>query len=122
MDKRIEDRINRTAAIFVHVQECEERPEVVDASIPCEATDFSPHGLRCKTNLSLPVGTGISITIGISNPFTMYILQGVVRWIENRNGEQLVGINLKQGRNEHLYKWIDGFDRNFDQQYIYHVA
>ncbi|MBT3530215.1 MAG: PilZ domain-containing protein [Gammaproteobacteria bacterium] len=122
MEKRIEDRINRTVAIFVHVHECDERPEVVDASIPCEATDFSPHGLRSRTNLALPIGTGISITIGISNPFTMYVLKGVVRWVEDRNGEHIIGVNFEEGRDEHLYKWIDGFERNFDHQYLYKVA
>ncbi len=128
MDERSEGRINRTISIFIHVHECEERPEIVDATIPCHATDFSPHGLKCITNLSLPVGTRISITIGTNNPFTMYILQGVARWIEKRDAVQTIGISFEEGREEgkardpNLQSWIDDFYNNFDQQHIFSAA
>lgn len=114
MERRSETRIEHNLDIFVHVCSCEENPELVGVSIRCEATDFSQHGLRYKSDLLLSTGTLVSITIGIEHPFSMYLLSGVVLWGFELDGKMVMGIHFREGERNELKRWIEAFDSIFE--------
>ena len=110
MDKRSEARIDRNVGIFIHVHTCTDRPEFMGISIPCDAMDFSPHGLRFKSNLLLPPESLIHVTIGIGRPFTVFLLLGEVRWEFEKDGQLMMGVNLFDGERDDLECWAESFD------------
>lgn len=115
IEQRSETRIERNIGIFVHVHSCQEYPDLVGKSIPCEAIDFSPHGVRCKSELLLPPGSLVNITIGIGYPFSMYLLLAEVRWEFEIDGELTMGLELVEGKRDDLKRWVDAFDTIFKE-------
>lgn len=125
VEQRGEQRIERNVGIFVHVEHCATNPEWVGKSIPCEATDFSPHGLRCRSDLEFSTGDIVNVSIGIGAPFAMYLLQGEVRWCQRMNhsdfddlsqqpeGDYAMGLRLQDGARGDLGRWKESFDDNF---------
>ena len=79
MDKRREPRIEHKIRFFVHIHECNDNPDLVGVSIACEAVDFSSHGMQIRTDRELTPKTLLKITIGIGDPFAMYVLRGEIR-------------------------------------------
>ena len=110
MDKRSEARTHRNVGIFVHIHTCKEHPELIGSSIPCDAMDFSPHGLRIKSNLLLPPESLIHVTIGIGRPFRVFLLLGEVRWEFEKDGQLMMGVILFEGQHDDLERWADSFD------------
>ncbi len=114
MDNRAEQRIEHQIRFFVHVHECVEDPDMVGVSIACEALDFSSHGLQLKTDQTLPVKTLLNITIGIGDPFAMYLLRGEVRWAKAAVGEAYMGILLSNEEGTDLDAWVTQFEFLFE--------
>ena len=107
MDKRRESRVEKHIRFFVHVSECDADPELVGTSIACTGVDFSPHGLQLKTEHALPVDTVINITIGIGEPFAMYLLAGEVRWARVTDSGSFMGVLLKDREGTEYSDWVD---------------
>ena len=110
MDKRSEPRMDRDVGIFVHVHTCDEHPELIGKSIPCDAMDFSSHGIRFKSNLLLPPGSLINVTLGVGKPLSVFLLLGEVRWEFEKDGQLMMGVNLFDGEQGDLERWADTFD------------
>jgi PilZ domain len=110
MDKRREPRIEHKIRFFVHVHECGEDPDLVGVSIACEALDFSSHGLQLRTDKELFTGTLLNITIGIGEPFAMYLLRGEIRWIKTEDDEYYMGVMLNEEEGTDLDAWVVHFD------------
>jgi hypothetical protein len=75
-DKRQERRIANGIHFFVHVHECAQDPDLVGESISAEAVDVSAHGLQFHTGDALYSGSLLNVTIGVGDPFAMYLLRG----------------------------------------------
>lgn len=114
MDKRRESRVPNSIRFFVHVHECEAEPDLVGVSIACEAVDFSRHGLQLRADEALPAGTLLNVTIGISDPFMMYLLRGEVRWNRPVDDDiHATGIMLHQTPGTDFEAWEAAFDDTF---------
>ncbi|MFN3239138.1 MAG: PilZ domain-containing protein [Pseudomonadales bacterium] len=113
MDKRIEPRVPHEVKFFVHIQECEEDQELVGLSIECVAVDVSTRGMQFRTDLALPAKTELGITIGIGEPFSMYELYGVVRWVRPDAENNHMGVLLEERPNTDYNRWEADFDRLF---------
>ena len=114
MEKRSEARIEHNIRFFVHVHAADREPDMIGMSLQCDAIDFSAHGMQFSTNAELSAGALINITIGIGEPFAMYLLRGEVRWM--RQGEDdlyLMGVLLQYTEDTDLDKWIADFEENF---------
>ena len=112
-EQRRESRINHEIGIFAQVHTCAEKPELFGLSVPGEATDFSPHGLRFKSKLALPPGALINITIGIGKPLSVFLLLGEVCWEGKIDGHSTIGANLLNGEHSDMQRWVEAFDTNF---------
>lgn len=113
MDKRSEARIPHNVRFFVHIHECEDDPDMVGVSIACEAIDFSPKGLQFRTDQSLISGSLLNITIGIGQPFAMYLLRGEVRWVREIDSDFAMGILLHAAEGTDFEVWQSTFDEIF---------
>ena len=114
MDKRSEARIEHNVRFFVHVHESKKEPDMVGMSLECEAIDFSAHGMQFSTNADLSPGALINVTIGVGDPFAMYLLRGEVRWARDSEGDHLIGVLLQYTPDTDLDEWIANFDSLFE--------
>ena len=113
MEHRTETRVESHVRFFVHVHECEADHDLVGTSLTCEAVDFSVHGLQLVTDEDLPIGTMLDVTIGIGDPFAMYLLRGEVRWVRKRSDEVFMGVLIREADGTDLADWIGHFDETF---------
>ena len=107
MDKRSEERVESHIRFFIHVAECATDPTLVGTSLTCIGVDMSPHGLQLKAEQAFPVDTILSITIGIGDPFAMYLLAGVIRWSRSSGGGSYMGILLQDKEGTDYDVWVD---------------
>jgi hypothetical protein len=110
MENRREPRIEHKIKFFVHVHECKDNPELVGVSIECEALDFSSHGLQLRTDHILTPQTLLNITIGIGNPFAMFLLRGEVRWVRPGEDEHYMGVLFQEEDSTDLDAWVSQFE------------
>ena len=108
-DKRGEPRIPHDIRFFVHVHECKEDPDMVGVSIACEAIDFSKRGLQLKTDTKLIPHSLLNVTIGLGDPFAMYLLRGEVRWVRGDAPEVFIGVLLEDVEGTDYEKWESDF-------------
>ena len=113
MDKRSEARVEHNIRFFVHVHEAKHEPEMVGMSLECEAIDLSPHGMQFSTNAELSPGSLINITIGIGDPFAMYLMRGEVRWTRTDSGLYLMGVLMQEAEDTDFEKWKASFEQTF---------
>ena len=71
----------------------------------CEAMDFSSHGLQLRTDQELIPRTLLNITIGIGDPFAMYLLRGEIRWTKSADDEYFMGVLLREEEGTDLDAW-----------------
>jgi hypothetical protein len=116
MEKRSETRIERNLGIVVEVNSCNENPDLVGSSIPCEATDFSPHGLRYNSDLPLSPGSLVNITLSIEQPDSSFLLLCEVRWEFEDDGKLSKGLIFLEGDNSDLKRWVEAFDSIFKNE------
>ena len=71
------------------------------------------HGLQLRTEHELLNGTLLNITIGIGQPFSMYLLRGEVRWVRQGDGECYMGVLIRDAEGTDYEKWVTNFDSIF---------
>jgi len=113
MDHRSEPRVQHEIRFFVHVNDCPDKPELVGVSAACEAIDFSIHGLQFHTEDQFPAGTTLNITIGIGDPFAMFLLSGECRWAREGDGGWYMGILLHDKEGTDYAGWCQRFEEIF---------
>jgi len=102
--------------IFAHINSCKDQPELVGVSTPCRATNFSSHGLNFTSELSIPPGSFVYITICFDQPFSQYLLLCEVRWEFDRDGKLSMGLQFSEGEHSDLNRWIEEFDTHFQDE------
>ncbi len=112
MDKRSEPRIGSQIRFFVHVHECDEEPDLVGVSVVCEAIDVSRHGMQFLADQIIPIGSTLNITIGVGEPFAMFLLIGEIRWVRQTEDGCFIGILLREGEADYA-DWGSRFKEIF---------
>lgn len=112
MDKRSEPRFGRHFRFFVHVHECDEKPDLVGVSVVCEAVDMSRHGMQFLIQQIIPVGSTLNITIGVGDPFAMFLLIGEIRWLRQTEDGCFIGVLLREQEAD-FADWGSRFDEIF---------
>lgn len=113
VEQRTEPRISNDIGFFIHVIECPEDADLVDVSVACTAVDVSTRGLQFKTEVLLPTNSLLDITIGIPDPFAMYLLRGEIRWSKEDDDEYFMGVLLQDSDENDYSKWGRDFDQRF---------
>ena len=109
MEQRTETRVDFNVRFFVHVHESVDEPDMVGLSLECEAIDFSAHGMQFSTNSVLSAGTLVNVSIGVGEPFSMYVLRAQVRWVRPKNNEYYMGVMLLAEDETDLEQWVENF-------------
>ncbi len=112
-EKRQERRIANDIQFFLHVHECAQDPRLVGESVSAEAVDVSAHGLQFHTGDLLYSGSLLDVTIGVGEPFAMYVLRGEIRWVTEVDDEYYIGVKLLPEDGKDLDKWIGNFADTF---------
>lgn len=109
MEHRAETRMDFNVRFFVHVHESKNEPDMVGLSLECEAIDFSAHGMQFSTNSVLSTGSLVNVSIGIGEPFSMYVLRAQVRWLRPKDGAYYMGVMLLAEDGTDLEQWVENF-------------
>ena len=112
-EQRSEARVDYNVRFFVHVHESEHEPDMIGMTLECEAIDFSSRGMQFSTNSELSPSTLLNITIGIGEPFSMYMLRGEIRWVRQKDDHYYMGILLLPAEETDLEEWTTAFDQLF---------
>ena len=112
-EQRREERVEHNVRFFVHIFESKNEPEMVGMSLEGEAVDFSAHGMQFSTNVELSPSTLLNITIGIGEPFSMYLLRGEIRWVKQQDDTYYMGVLLVQAEGTDLESWVTTFGEIF---------
>ena len=113
MDKRFETRIPQDIRFFVHVYDCKTDPSLIGVSVACTSVDFSIHGIQFVTGMHVFAGDLLNFTIGIDEPFEMYLLRGEIRWVRSQPDGSLVGILLQEAEGTDFDHWQANFSSVF---------
>ncbi len=111
MEHRSEARVDFNVRFFVAIHKSWNAPEMVGVSLECEAVDFSAHGMHFVTNIELSPATLVDITIGVGEPFAMYLLRAEIRWVREANDTFHVGVLLLDEEDRDLTRWQDNFEQ-----------
>ena len=115
MEQRREGRIEHQVKFFFEILECEDDLDMVGTSIECETVDFSCHGLQFYAEQEIVPEMVLNITIGVGNPFSMYLLRGIVRWVLTSEEEDgcWAGVEMQEAEGTDLPLWINQFENTF---------
>ena len=113
MEQRAEERVDISLRFFVQVHESEEDPDMVGLSLECEAIDFSAHGMQFSTNSELSIGALVNVTVGVADPFAMYMLRDQARWVRNKDDVYFMGVLINQDEDTDIVRWLDNFEERF---------
>lgn len=106
MEHRAESRVDFNVRFFVHVHESKAEPDMAGLSLECEAIDFSAHGMQFSTNSVLSNGALVNVSVGVGDPFSMYVLRAQVRWLRPKGDEYYMGVMLLAEDGTDLEQWV----------------
>lgn len=113
MDKRSEARVQHNIRFFVHVHECAGDPTLQGLEVPCEAVDFSPHGLQFHTDQPLIPESLLNISIGMGESIGKFLLRGEIRWVRKVGDAHAVGCLLQDTDDTDFKSWESRFATTF---------
>lgn len=113
-DKRMHPRLDSDDRLFTQVVLAADEPDLVGATLSCNAVNMSMGGIQFKTNRAVPVGTLLDLWVDVSSRPGKFFLAGEVRWSRptqetDENGCEMhfVGVQLKSGAATDILDWRD---------------
>jgi len=112
-NSREEQRISTVTPVFVVVYDCEKAPLLEGSSLNGMMMDMASNGMRLESNVAIPVGSILTMTVVSGSPVTLYHLTGEVRWVSHSNEVNQLGISIF--KMEDYLLWRKHFGSNFGQ-------
>ena len=91
---REEQRISTVSPVFVVVYDCEKAPLLEGTSLNGMMMDMASNGMRLESDVAVPAGSIVTMTVVSDSPVTLYHLTGEVRWISHSNEINQIGISI----------------------------
>ena len=113
MEQRSEQRIGANVRFFATVFKAEQEPDMEGLTLECQAVDLSAHGMQLALEAALSPGALLNLSIGVGEPFAMYVLRAEVRWVKESDESIFLGVMLKKTEDTDFDTWLANFDRHF---------
>jgi hypothetical protein len=110
---REELRISTVSPVFVVVYDCEKAPLLEGTSLNGMMMDMARNGMRLESDVAVPAGSIVTMTVVSDSPVTLYHLTGEVRWISHSNEVNQIGISIFDM--EDYVLWQKHFAASFGQ-------
>jgi hypothetical protein len=110
---REELRISTVSPVFVVVYDCEKAPLLEGTSLNGLMMDMARNGMRLESDVAVPAGSIVTMTVVSDSPVTLYHLTGEVRWISQTNEINQIGISIFDM--EDYVLWQQHFGASFGQ-------
>jgi hypothetical protein len=110
---REEQRISTVSPVFVVVYDCEKAPLLEGTSLNGMMMDMARNGMRLESDVAVPAGSIVTMTVVSDSPVTLYHLTGEVRWISHSNEVNQIGISIFDM--EDYVLWQKHFAASFGQ-------
>ena len=112
-NSREEQRISTVTPVFVVVYDCEKAPLLEGSSLNGMMMDMASNGMRLESEVAIPAGSIVTMTVVSGSPVTLYHLTGEVRWISHTNEINQIGISIFNM--EDYLLWQKHFGSSFGQ-------
>ena len=112
-NSREEQRISTATPVFVVVYDCEKAPLLEGTSLNGMMMDMASNGMRLESEVAIPAGSIVTMTVVSSSPVTLFHLTGEVRWISHTNEINQLGISIFDM--EDYLLWQKHFGSSFGQ-------
>jgi hypothetical protein len=112
-NSREEQRISTVTPVFVVVYDCEKAPLLEGTSLNGMMMDMASNGMRLESDVAIPAGSILTMTVVSGSPVTLYHLTGEVRWIAQTNEVNQIGISIFNM--EDYLLWQKRFGSSFGQ-------
>jgi hypothetical protein len=112
-NSREEQRISTITPVFVVVYDCEKAPLLEGTSLNGMMMDMASNGMRLESEVAIPAGSIVTMTVVSGSPVTLYHLTGEVRWISHTNEINQIGISIFNMEDYQL--WQKHFGSSFGQ-------
>ena len=112
-NSREEQRISTVTPVFVVVYDCEKAPLLEGTSLNGMMMDMASNGMRLESEVAIPAGSIVTMTVVSGSPVTLYHLTGEVRWISQSNETNQIGISIFNM--EDYLLWQKHFGSSFGQ-------
>jgi hypothetical protein len=112
-NSREEQRISTVTPVFVVVYDCEKAPLLEGTSLNGMMMDMASNGMRLESEVAIPAGSIVTMTVVSGFPVTLYHLTGEVRWISHTNEINQIGISIFNM--EDYLLWQKHFGSSFGQ-------
>ncbi len=108
-DSRGEPRLDVNTQVFYLVYDCEKEPGLEGAIQRGLLLDIARNGMRVETNLPVPVGSILSLTVAqVAWDVRLYHLTGEVRWMSEHHDSYQLGVSVFNI--EDYEDWQDFYD------------
>jgi hypothetical protein len=104
-DKRGEERLNESAALFIEVESVE--PDQADTGrvIVCETVDFSANGIQCNLTEKLAVGAIFQVALVLPTFDKVYKLSAEVIWLRSMGNTYATGLRFFDSEGTEIVDW-----------------
>jgi hypothetical protein len=110
---REEQRISTVSPVFVVVYDCEKAPLLEGTSLNGMMMDMARNGMRLESDVAIPAGSIVTMTVVSDSPITLFHLTGEVRWVSQTNEINQIGISIFDM--EDYVLWQKHFGASFGQ-------
>ncbi len=112
-DGREEERILSAIPVFVVIYDCEKAPELEGVSLNGVMMDMAKSGMRLESDVAVPAGSIITMTVVAEDPRRLYHLTGEIRWLSIAEEINQMGISIFNI--EDYDRWRRRFESSFGQ-------
>ncbi|MCZ6890465.1 MAG: PilZ domain-containing protein [Gammaproteobacteria bacterium] len=113
-DNRVHGRMDSDDRLFVQVVLSADDPDLVGATLSCNAVNLSIGGIQFRTDAEIATGSLLDLWVDISSRPGKFFLAGEVRWSRptgqsdvEGNDEWFIGVQLKSGAATDILDWRD---------------
>jgi hypothetical protein len=110
---REEQRISTVSPVFVVVYDCEKAPLLEGTSLNGLMMDMARNGMRLESDVAVPAGSIVTMTVVSDSPVTLFHLTGEVRWVSQTNETNQIGLSIFDM--EDYLLWQKHFGASFGQ-------
>ena len=110
---REEQRISTVSPVFVVVYDCEKAPLLEGTSLNGLMMDMARNGMRLESDVAVPAGSIVTMTVVSDSPVTLFHLTGEVRWVSQTNEINQIGLSIFDM--EDYLLWQKHFGASFSQ-------
>lgn len=94
VNAREEPRVSTSTPVFLVVYDCDKAPLLEGVSLNGMMVDMASNGMRLESDIAIPAGSIVTMTVVAGAPDSLYHLTGEVRWVSHTKEINHMGLSI----------------------------